>query len=513
MSRPATATVLGSHFSSNGHRLEVLVNLDSPIDGTRVTASIEPRDQHAMQPGQRIPVRYYYLGTESSVLYAGPNGDVRQVDYGVYHTIAASLAVFASLPLLAGIIRFLRMLAASNAPIKTRLRVVEVSVGRWTRHVRAYDACCGMDLEWRVLRRQPSLPGSVAVGGHVRAGHWLVIELPSGEFIWPSSRAQPVIGTGMQAVPPSDVGASPLIVAHHRLLSAYVQIMMDVDQLPFMVRRPPSRQDKSKWWTWWFGAPRFVVRGFVVGHVRRRLRTLGNQLTRASMVTEIVYSGTSRTALGAAGDECRTLAATLPRSTWRTVAAFLLTVALPTALTIYTAFIQAPPIDLKFSVPHDVFLFIAVAITITVPFTFNRSVWCKQVMFFPDLGSPALPNTSKPSSVSWDVYKFERELFVKAGLEGPSEWEARSWVTALLLEAYVLAIFMPLLFASNAISVVETVLATLLLSVVVAVVVSNRANRISVHTLEKKRRPSIPWLRLLGVWSCLRYKGAVAARC
>lgn len=503
MSAPATATVIGSRVSSVGYQLEVTVNLISPVNGVRITATIEPKFQKFMRPGQRIPVRYYYLGSKSEVLYAGPNGDVRQEGNGNYDGSVAALIVFAIMPLATGVIRLRQILVASGAPIKTQLQVEEIGVGRWTRHVRAYDACGGMDLEWRVLRGQPRVSGKLAVGGHVKGGHWLVIELPGKKYIWPGSSAQPVVGTGMQQVLPSDTGSSPLIDAHYRLLSAYVQIIGDLDHLPFMVRRQPGRQAKSKWWGWWFGAPRFVVRSLVVVHVRRRLRTLSNGLTRASMLTSVIHYGTSRTALSTAAEECRALAATLPRSTWRTVTAFMITVALPTGLTIYTAFVRAPPINVKWTVLHSTSLLIAMAIALTAPFAFNRSLWCKRVMFCPALASHAPPKMPT-TGVLWDVYRFEREAFLKVGLTTPSEWEARSWVSALGLAAYILTIFMPLLFASDVRSAIETVIAILILSTIVVVVARNKADRVSVHT-PGKRRLSIPWLRLSVGWTRVRY--------
>jgi hypothetical protein len=303
-----------------------------------------------------------------------------------------------------------------------------------------------------------------------------------------------VIGAGVKLEPAVGADASSVIDAHHRLLAAYVQIVSGIDQLPFMVRRQPGGQAQSKWWSWWFGAPRFVVRSFVLGHVRRRLHALGSGLTRASLLSYVDYYGASRAELSAAADECDALAAIFPRAIWPTVAAFLVTVALPTGLTVYTAFFQAAPISVNLTVPHDPSLFIALAITLTVPFTFNRSLWCKQVMFNPGLARRSLSGVRSPLCAS-DVYKLEREAFLRAGLIVPVEWETRSWVTVLVLEAYIVAIFMPILFASSAVIVIEVVIATLLLSTTVAMLARNSANRAGGYVSVKKARLSVPWLR------------------
>jgi hypothetical protein len=468
---PTTATVVTSRSISGSlanprRQLDVIVTLISPTDGIPISGDVEPKFLRAVYPGQRIPVTYYHNGLRTAVLYAGPGGDVRQANYDTDYAVVAVLIVFAIIPLVMGSFRCLQMVIAAKVPIMKPLHVIEVSGGRWVRRLRAYDACVGMDLEWRVLRWQPRVTGIVAVGGHLESGGWLVIRLPGKGLIWPSSRAQPVIGTGMQRLPQSDEDTSPVINAHYRLYAAYVQLISDVERLPFIVRRPPGQRSQSRWW--WLGAPRVVVRSLVTSHVRRRLQTLGSALTRAGALVGVVYYDTTRSELYAASQECRALAATLPRSIWRAVTVFLIVTALPASLTIYTAFIEAAPIHVKFTIAPGLLLAIAILVIIPTPFLFTRSVGCKRVMFYPALNAAASLNKPIASSEQWDVYQLEREAFLCAGLSSPSEWETRFWIRGLVLELYILTIFIPLLFTGDFIYAVELLLGTLALSVLTA---------------------------------------------
>ena len=91
-------------------------------------------------------------------------------------------------------------------------------------------------------------------------------------------------------------------------------------------------------------------------------------------------------------------------------------------------------------------------------------------MFCPELHSRTSPEkvaTIDPSE-QWDVYKFEREAFLLVGTISPSEWETRFWVRGLVLEFYILIVFIPLLFTGALIDVVALVVATLALSVLIA---------------------------------------------
>jgi hypothetical protein len=369
--------------------------------------------------------------------------------------------------------RFGQIIVAANAPGK-QLHVEQVRGGRRIRRVRASMVCGGMDLEWRVLPGKTGIPEMVWVYGRVERGRWLVIVLPDGTFIWPSSRTQPVIGTGMQQVLRSDAGESPVISAHQRLLAAYAQLLAEIDRLPFMVRRQPGQQPASRWWR--LGAPRPVLRALVTVHIRRRLQVLGNALARAGALNGVVHYNTTRSALFAASEECKALAATLPRSAWRTITAFLVATALPVGLTIYTTFVQTAPIHIKFAIPQgpallleDLIFLLALVLPPAAALMFTRSLRCKRIMLCPasDFRSP--PEILTATNERWDVYEFEREAFLNAGLTSPPEWEMRAWVQVMVAEAYVLTVFMPLIFNGGAIGIAETVTGTLLVSVVIVV--------------------------------------------
>jgi hypothetical protein len=152
------------------------------------------------------------------------------------------------------------------------------------------------------------------------------------------------------------------------------------------------------------------------------------------------------------------------------VSIFLVATALPVGLAIYTAFVQAAPIHVKFAVRPYLFLLTVLILILAAPFLFTRSVGCKRVMFRPTLN---LQKSEKQmaaidTSEQWDVYQFEKEAFRLVGVSSPSEWETRFWVRGLVLEFYILIVFIPLLFTSALTDVIELVVGTLALSALIA---------------------------------------------
>lgn len=448
-----TATVESSYWiksasSEAGRQLNVMITFIPAGHSAPIRADVEPNTLTIVHHGQRIPVRYRQHSAEVYALYAGPGGDVKQENYFGDYVTAAVVALFAAIPLLVGAFRLSHVIDAARGLKKTRLDVVEVSSSRWLRRVRTCQSSDGPDLEWRVLRFQRRISGTAQIGGSLGCGHWLVIQQRGKQFIWPASRAQPVIGKGMRGIPRGNVDSSLVIDAHHRLLAGYAQIISQTDRLPFIVRRRPGQQLDSEWW--WLGAPRPLIQSLVAAHIRRRLRVLGNGLTRMAVLSKVSYSGTSRSTLHEASEECRALAGTLPRSAWRAATAFMLTIALPVGLTTYTAFVQAPPIHIRWGTSSQTLgLLIAVSFILISPFVFTRAVQCKRVMFRPAIGVRA--PTSDPSALNeeWDVYQFEREAFLQASLKEPSEWEGHRWIRWLGIEVYALAIGVPILIAGG----------------------------------------------------------------
>ena len=408
---------------------------------------IEPSTLVSVEGRQFLPIRYD-PAQPGDAFYNGPGGDASLAHRGIDATTQSGvrlnyeLAVFllaaALLFLLTGVRRWFRLVNAAAQPGETEMHAISGTM----RRVRVYGSGAVPDLEWRVLRGQPDVAGTVFARGLVRCGRWPVVRLPDKRLIWPATRAQMVIGTGMPPVP--DAGASGLDTGvHRRLLAAYAQLMGQVEALPFMTRRPPGRGEDSSWW--WFGAPRPVVRSLMAAHVRRRLRALAGALTRAAVLAD---NGASRRALHETSQECRALADTLPRRSWPAVVITLVT----TILTIYTAFFATPHITFRFASIAGSVVFISFILGATPVLMFFRSIYCKRALF-----SPAGPNGkvagSEPaaSSAEWDVYRFEREAFLRAQVSEPAEWEASPWARyAIAAGYYGLVMAVPLVISIGA---------------------------------------------------------------
>ena len=291
--------------------------------------------------------------------------------------LAGFIIPLAAIPLIAGGVRFFRIIGAANSPIKSEIDVVDVNVGTWRRRVQARQGPSTPYLEWRLLPFQQRVSGTIRIGGRVESDRWLVIQLSDKKFIWPGARAQPVIGTGTLDIPQEDWSNSPVIAAHHRLLAAYVLLIRYIDHLPFIVRHQPGEPTEAPWWL--IGAPRAIVKGLAAAHIRRRLRILGDALTRAAVLTRTDDNRRDRSTLNDASAECQALAGTLRRSSWRGVIAFLITTALPVGITIYTAFVQAPPIHLNLAGLEILSFLCAIGFILISPFIFTRSIRCKRV--------------------------------------------------------------------------------------------------------------------------------------
>jgi hypothetical protein len=427
----------------SGHDRQLVVSVTFARDdgGSPVNGIVEPNTLKAVHRGELIPVRYRPQEPALSALYAGPGGDVGQENYPVDYAFLAVLIFFAAMPLMTGAVRFARMIGSARASPKTELDVANVSVEHRMPRVRAYHVPGRSDLEWRVLWSQPPVAGKVPIGGFER-GSWLVMQSAERQFIWPGSRVQPVIGTGMPVLPRDEVDRG-VVADTRRLLKAYAHVIDQMAWLPLMVRRRPGPQAESEWW--WLGAPRPVVRGLVAAHVRRRLRVLGNALTWMAVGQE----GGSRTALRETGQECGELAAKVSRSAWGAVVAFMMTYVLAPLLAMYAVFFKTPPFHISWGVARVVGLLIAAIVVLLSPLVFSRSLLCKRVMFRPATAVQESLKESSDLNEPWDVYRFEREVFQQAGLREPSEWEGRRWIRWVAAEVYVLVFGLPILIGGG----------------------------------------------------------------
>lgn len=432
-----TASVVG-YYKVNGpdnaksrYRLVLSVVFVPSADSTPVETQINPKRLDSVYLGQRLPVRYV-PSFPTLAIYNGPGGDFAQNGTAGDYLFIVGVLLTAAFSFLTIVYRLRRVLEAAHTTA-----VAETMVGYSKGQMRVTDRITGKDFEWLLVWGQRKFTGRVFVHGRLERGRWLVARTIDNRLIWPASRAQPVIGTGMPHVPHDSATDLDVLGAHHRLLASYAQVIKAVDDLPLITRCPPGQGDSS-WW--WCGAPRPVVRGLVSGHLRRRLRMLGDALTRTAVLAEPDDGGVFRRALREASHECRELAGALRRSTLLVLLLPLITIALP----IYVAFFPTPHIRFTRTlvvVPY----FVWICFGTIVLLAFYHSIRCKRALFSPAIFNrvPA-GNRVGVSNYYWDIYRFEREAFKQADASQPRELEGQPWVPWLLGIIYGLTVIVPL---------------------------------------------------------------------
>ena len=406
--------------------------------GPLVRTTIDPRRLSSVHLGQRLPIRYE-PGYPTIALYAGPGGDFGQ-DFGQEdssvggHVFAACVLLVAPFLLMMSALRLFRVLHAAGGVTETEV-TFKNSVVVVARQMRVIDGISGRALEWRLLRGQGKAKGVAFIRGHLDRGRWLVAWTVDDRLLWPATRAQPVIGTGMLRLPQAADAELDVIGTHHRLLAAYVQIISQLNDLPFIIRCPPGQPDSS-WW--WFGAWRPLAGSLVVVHLRRRLRALSNALIRAAVVTDVDDGGAFRRALHEASQECGELAGTLRRSTWLALLAAVITFFLP----VYATFFATPHIHVtgRLVIGFYVACLYVGAVSLLA---FYRSILCKRALFSATVLDCVSSANDSTVLNEWDGYKLEKEAFSRAGASEPRELVGQPWIPWLLGAVYVLALAAP----------------------------------------------------------------------
>jgi hypothetical protein len=358
------------------------------------------------------------------------------------YAAAVTLLAIAAVASVSGALRFVRVRRVVREPA-VRTASPPAVMGR---RVRVQRGAGVPDLEWKVLTTRRSLAGPLAIHGSLECGSWLVVRLSDHRLIWPANRAQPVIGTGMAPVPPIAAAGLDVAGAHRRLLGAYAQVISTVNALPFLVRVPLAEWERS-WWR--IGAPRPVIGGLVAAHIRKRLRALGDAHIRAAVLTGLADADAARRMLREAAQECQELADTLHRRTWPALLAPVITFSVP----VYLAFFPPhhPKIHLNdlergaVWVAGLAFLFFASAPLVML----FRSILCQRALFRP--GQRALFSSrtvlDRPTAIDesrgWDIYRFERETFLRAGAVKPRQWEEHPFVPWLAVVGYGLGVAIP----------------------------------------------------------------------
>ena len=184
----------------------------------------------------------------------------------------------------------------------------------------------------------------------------------------------------------------------------------------------------------------------MAAHVRKRLRALGEAHIRAAVLAD---GGAYRRILREASQECQELAATLHRRTWPALLASVTAFSVP----IYLAFFPPHHIKISFDLIGKItlaaagltFLFFASAPLVML----FRSILYQRALFRPGqrvlFSAPAVfdrPPTMNESH-GWDIYRFEREAFLRAGASEPQQWEEHPFIPWLVAAGYGLGVAVP----------------------------------------------------------------------
>lgn len=307
------------------------------------------------------------------------------------------------------------------------------------RQIRVSSPHGGPDLEWRVLRWQRQVTGTVIIRGEFRPGSWLIAELPDGGLIWPASRSQPVLGSSKRLPPVNHIGGQDVVCTTGMLLAAYALLLKQSDRLPVLVRCPPGSAPNLPWQRWWWiGAPRTIVAALTTSHITRRLHLVSDALTREAMLACGDGQQDRRTALSIASQECRNLASTAHHPIKLAVASLA---GIGSVALAYYSFL--------FSSLHVQLSRFAMVVILGALYTFSvffgfvpilialRSIRCTRVM----IGSASNTEGAKPypnrgATGEMTVGALEYELFRLLGIRLPWDWTARSWMSWLIAIGY-----------------------------------------------------------------------------
>jgi hypothetical protein len=422
----------------------------------------------------RTPVPIFYTNSNPSrAFYAGSNGS-SQFTYVIYFLVFASILLLLGMMFLVfRIVWWLRIIALVGQPENRHAvwldwqRFPEVATAyqeggpiyTWVvlppdtsvAAIRRFFRCFRSPAQertwprWKLTRTLRNVWNCAKAGAPRRpAGWWAMvlgdlgphqwIVIPTGgEPVVPTSRAEPVIGTG-PAVQPQPIGDATLLLAHRRLLAAYAGILDQARQLPIFVcpqteddKRPSAYRTLLCW--------RLLVRLHIESHVRRQLKQLGNSYIRAQML----ITGTSgdaddkRRCLDQLRQDCQLLTSSLA-DTRRRAVAVLLGVATVLPFILVTAKIPQIPLSLwaKFSL-----IFILVAILLPGLFAlrgYNDAFRCKRRLLSSSTLIEALTANSRK-----DVYQLEDAVFDLIKQRNRPERASDCWAYEVVLAALITA--------------------------------------------------------------------------
>src|SRR5262249_70619 len=162
--------------------------------------------------------------------------------------------------------------------------------------------------------------------------------------------------------------------------------LKECERLPWMIRRPPGQPSKQPWRAWWWvGAPRATVSTLTTSHIRRRLQSVSDALTREAMLFCDASGKEARHPLSKAPPESQHVAAPARHPVRNAIIS--LATAGSLAATVYAIPGLFPALHVSFSgtflLSGLLVLYLAVLLFGFVPLLiWLRSIQCKRALFW-----------------------------------------------------------------------------------------------------------------------------------
>jgi hypothetical protein len=383
-------------------------------------------------------------------IYKQSGVDFPRADYsGDYWFAGCSFAFAASLMFFA-LIRFSRLSKIAHHGRVTESVVLEPvtpksAIKPWRIRVNTG----GTDIEWQLMRlpgkfwwkwltvHKGALEKPVKIRGELKSGDWLIVQTQDNHLLWPATRSQLVIGTTAYSIPLPAEAEDETVVSHSRLLATYVQVLNQLNALPFVIRCP---SDRATWSWWWLGAPRFLVVWLVSQRIRRSMNTMSNALCHTALLTGVSGGRNLRHTLREASKECQELVDTLPRPGPLTFLVPIVTIVLP----VYATFFATPHISVNAKALLGLY-FLWLIIGFAPLMVLYRSAQCTQVIFGSRVFNYEIKAKQAQYPNGWAAYEAEKDAFGRVNMIMPRELGGQPRLFWLFSGIYGLSIIITIL--------------------------------------------------------------------
>ncbi len=405
----------------------------STRESGQVTTFVVPNDSISIPQDRLVPIRYVPGDPSDDVYYAGPGGDYDYSSPRLELLLVIALGAIAIALSWLFFMRWFGRIKAAKLPTRTLVsphgsyRVLQEN-GHWADQGAASSGS-GPELVWsRIIKRVNG--GPLEVHGDLCPNSWVVLrETESGRWLWPSTKSEPRLGTGLPTIERKESGETVYETARV-LLSAYVGLFDHIVGLPLLINRDTTGARHSV-----VGLPRPVLRLLFGVHVRRYIRHLQDGLTRR-LLRDPGMSNEERDLLVDLGTDGDAFIASL-----RVHRAFLrllpLVSAIPVVLGLWFAIFPRATQSVTFSYFGNISLTVLViALGLAfVPFIWlNRAVTRVRRLMgtkFVTLGATnGLPRSDESSR--WSAADLEDVLDQELGGPVALQWESNPWIRRIV---------------------------------------------------------------------------------